>query len=99
MAITMAISAVISKKLQKPLTYEQLLALFKADLWKQAIDEEMQAFKDNFIWQIMDLPSDTKILDRKWVYRIKQRVDSKLSRYKARWVAKNYKQIYSINSN
>lgn len=34
MAINIAISVVVSKKIQKPLTYKQALALLKAELWK-----------------------------------------------------------------
>lgn len=97
MAINIAISAVVSKKLQEPLTYKQALESPKAKLWKQAMDEEVQALKDNHIWQVVDPSSNIKILGGKWVYKIKRRIDSKLFRYKARWVAKNYKQIYGID--
>ena len=97
MAVNMAMSAVVSEELQEPLTYEQALASPEAELRKQAIDEEVQALEDNYTWQIVDPPSDAKILAGKWVYKIKRGVDGKPSRYKARWVAKGYEQIYGID--
>ena len=52
------------------------------------MDEEVQALEDNHTWQIVDPPSDAKVLGGKWVYKIKRGVDGKPSRYKARWVVK-----------
>lgn len=60
------------------------------------MDEEVQALEENSTWQIIDLPSDAKILGGKWVYKIKCGLDSEPSRYKARWVARSYEQIYGI---
>ena len=97
MAVNMAISAVISKELQEPLTYEQALASLETELWKQAMNEEVQALEENHTWQIVDSPSNAKVLGGKWVYRIKRGVDGEPSRYKARWIAKGYEQIYGID--
>ena len=61
------------------------------------MDEEVQALEDNHTWQTVDPPSDASILGGKWVYKIKRGVDVKPSRYKARWVAKGYEQVYGID--
>lgn len=61
------------------------------------MNEEVQTLEDNYIWQIVNPPSNAKVMDGKWVYKIKHRVDNTPSRYKARWVVKGYEQIYSIN--
>lgn len=45
MAVNIAMSAVIFEEFQEPLTYKQALALLEAELWKQAINEEVQPLK------------------------------------------------------
>ena len=83
-AVNMAMSAVVSEELQEPLTYEQALASPEAELWKQAMNEEVEALEDSHTWQMVDSPSNAKVLGGKWVYKIKRGVDGKPSRYKAR---------------
>jgi hypothetical protein len=40
----------------------------------------------------VELPNDRKVVDCKWVYKLKKGVDDKVERYKARLVAKGYSQ-------
>lgn len=97
MAVNMAIFMVISNELQELLIYKQTLASLEVELWKQVMNEEVKAFEENHIWQIIDPLFDAKVLGSNQVYKIKREVNSKPSRYKVRQIAKDYKQIYSIN--
>lgn len=49
-ATSMAMSTFISEKSQELLIYEQALASRKPELWKQAINKEVQALRNNRIW-------------------------------------------------
>lgn len=54
--------------------------------WKEAMDEELQALIENHTWDLVPRPSDTSIIESKWVYTIKVKPDATLDRYKARMV-------------
>ena len=43
------------------------------------------------------LPSNHKAIGVKWVYKIKRTAEGEVSRYKARLIAKGYKQKFSID--
>lgn len=40
---------------------------------------------------------DHKSLRKKWVYKVKQDVDRKVARFKARWVVKSYLQQFGVD--
>ncbi|XP_070045834.1 uncharacterized mitochondrial protein AtMg00820-like [Nicotiana tomentosiformis] len=48
--------------------------------------QEFQALESNQTWEIIPLPPYKKDIPCKWVYKIKQRVDGSIERYKARLV-------------
>lgn len=59
--------------------------------WKQAIDEELQALKENNTWTLVsELPKGRKAINSMWVFSIKDEEES--IRYKARLVAKGCSQ-------
>lgn len=52
----------------------------------------MKVLTDNNTWSLSDLPSNRKLVDCKWVFRVKCKPDGTVDRYKARLVAKGYSQ-------
>jgi len=60
------------------------------DKWKEVMKDEMKELERNATWDLLELPSNNKIVGCKWVYKLKKGVDDKLERYKARLVAKGY---------
>lgn len=66
-----------------PKTYKQAM---EQTCWKEAMDEELQALIENHTWDLVPRPSDTSIIESKWVYTIKVKPDATLDRYKARMV-------------
>ncbi|CAJ2645987.1 unnamed protein product [Trifolium pratense] len=65
--------------------------------WIKAMNEELQAFQENFTWDIVSCPPDVKPIGCKWVYSVKLNSDGSLDRYKARLVALGNKQEYGID--
>jgi len=54
--------------------------------------EEIQAFEENQIWTIEDLPAGKKPI-RKWVYRVEYTSDGLIERYKAHLVIRVDHQV------
>jgi hypothetical protein len=51
----------------------------------------------NTTWHLVARKQGTNIIDCKWVYKIKRRVDGIVDKYKTRLVAKGFKQCYDID--
>ena len=58
---------------------------------------EYDALMKNQTCHLVPPKSGRNIIDCKWVYKIKKKVDGTIDRYKARFVAKGFKQSYGID--
>ena len=65
--------------------------------WKDAIREEMGTLEKNKTWEIVERSKGKNIVDRKWIFTLKYKVDGSLERHKARLVAKEYTQTYGVD--
>ena len=75
--------------LQEPHTFHEASS---NPLWQQAMKEELDALHKTRTWDLVDLPSGKSVIDCKWVYKIKTRLDDIVDRYKARLVARGFTQ-------
>lgn len=58
--------------------------------------KEYDSLMDNHTWILVPLPPGRKIIQCKWVYRIKYTSKGEIDKYKARLVAKGYSQLVGI---
>ena len=67
--------------------------------WIQAMQEELQQFRLNNVWELVKRPDPPKhnIIGTKWIYRNKQDEHGQVVRNKARLVAQGYPQIEGID--
>jgi hypothetical protein len=65
--------------------------------WKQAMEEEFSVLMKNGTWHLVLASQASNIIDCKWVYKVKRKVDGTIDRHKARLVAKGFKQRYDID--
>ena len=63
------------------------------------VQEQLNQFEWNEIWNLVPWPSDRPIIGTKWVYRNKLNKTKIVTRNKARLVAKGYCQEEGINFN
>lgn len=82
---------------QDPITVQEALSNPDKDKWIEAMEEELQAFRDNDAWEPVDnLPSDKTLVKCKWVFKRKVNSDNSV-RYRARLVAKGFTQKPGID--
>ena len=77
---------------EDPKDLEEALSQVDANLWKEAINDSMNSLETNRTWHLIDLPPHCKAIDYKWVLRKKLKPDGSVDKYKARLVAKDFKQ-------
>ena len=67
------------------------------DYWIVAMQEELNQFERNGVWELVEKPSDYPIIGTKWVFRNKLDENGIVIRNKARLVAKGYNQEEGID--
>ncbi|PKI49187.1 hypothetical protein CRG98_030423 [Punica granatum] len=65
--------------------------------WQATMAEELRALELNGTWTMSNLPPRKKLVDCKWVYKIKRHADGSIERYKARLVAKGFTQVEGVD--
>ena len=68
-----------------------------SDLWKKAMDEEMDSLDKNEAWNLVQLPARRKAVGSKWLFKKKLNAEGKVDNYKSRLVAKGYSQVEGID--
>jgi hypothetical protein len=81
----------------EPRTFNEAMSCPDADLWYVAMTEELKVFKKIGLYEVVEQPRDHKIVDSKWVYKIKCGPHGEIKCYKARLVAKGFTQVHGIN--
>ncbi|GJT56482.1 gag/pol polyprotein [Tanacetum coccineum] len=66
--------------------------------WRQAMKEEYDALMKNGTWSLVPRASNTNVVYGKWVYRLKRDKNGAITRYKARFVAKGFRQQPDIQN-
>ena len=65
--------------------------------WVTVMQEELNEFERNKVWQLVPRPKNRSIVGTKWVFRNKTDSDGIITRNKARLVAKGYSQQEGID--
>jgi hypothetical protein len=79
---------------REPLNHHEALGNEK---WKKAMDDEYSALLKNETWHLVLPKQGANVIDCKWVYKIKRKVDGTIDRYKVRLAAKGFKQWYRLD--
>ena len=65
--------------------------------WHQAMLDELKVLEKNKTWDLVPFPEGKKVVNYKWVYKVKQNPDGKVERYKVRLLVERYSQTYGID--
>ncbi|KAK2363159.1 putative mitochondrial protein [Trifolium repens] len=67
------------------------------DAWIVAMEEELNQFKRNDVWDLVPKPNHKNIIGTKWVYKNKLNEQGEVTRNKSRLVAQGYSQQEGID--
>lgn len=83
----------------EPQNYQQALNDKNSEKWKAAMKDEYTSLIKNNTWELVDRPKNTKLVDNKWVFKIKEAGNDSSKIFRARLVARGFTQEYGINYN
>ncbi|KAK4397615.1 Retrovirus-related Pol polyprotein from transposon RE1 [Sesamum angolense] len=69
----------------------------KAKQWKETVKSEMDSIVSNGTWVLVDLPPGYTTTGCKWIFKKKLKPDGSFDKFKARLVAKDFKQKKEID--
>ena len=69
----------------------------KGDLWKKAMEEEIESLRNKDMWDMVTLPDGRRPIGSKWVSKRKTNVVGHVERFKDRLVSKGYSQVEGVN--
>ncbi|KAL0284957.1 UNVERIFIED_CONTAM: Retrovirus-related Pol polyprotein from transposon TNT 1-94 [Sesamum angustifolium] len=75
-----------------PVTFKDAIASSEAKELKEAVKSEMDSIVSNGTWVLVDLPSGCTTIGCKWIFKKKLKPDGTVDKFKARLVAKDFKQ-------
>ena len=81
----------------QPRNFKEAITDHDYNKWTGAIQEEFNSLKDNKTWELVDRPSDQRVLQGKWIYRHKRGPHGEIIRYKARWVIRGDQQKEGVD--
>ena len=67
------------------------------DQWHRAMKDEVKALQDNGTWNLVRPPTDRDVIQGNWVYKVKVGPGDQMDKYKARFVAKRFKQVEGLD--
>ena len=65
--------------------------------WEQAMQEEYNSLLENKTWEVVNRPTNRKVLTGRWVFKRKLGSDGEVARHKARFVVRGFSQIYGLD--
>ena len=65
--------------------------------WKEAVNDEMESLISNRTWKLVDLLLGCKTIGCKWIFRKKLKLDGSIDKFKAKHVAKGFKQKTNLD--
>ena len=60
-------------------------------------ESEIGSMDENKVWTLVDLPDDRQSIENKWIFKRKTDTDSSVTIYKARIVAKGFRQVQGVD--
>ncbi|KAL0440846.1 UNVERIFIED_CONTAM: Retrovirus-related Pol polyprotein from transposon TNT 1-94 [Sesamum radiatum] len=79
-----------------PVTFKDAMASSEAKQWKEAVKSEMDSIVSNGTWVLVDLPPGCTTIRCKWIFKKKLKPDGSIDKFKAKLVAKGFKQKEGI---
>jgi len=83
--------------IMEPTTFTEAMESPYSKQWRLAMEEELDSHAQNGTWILVPPPANGRVLDCRWVFKVKYNTDTSVQRFKARLVVKGYRQRHGID--
>jgi hypothetical protein len=90
-----AFDAVTPADVPEPDTFDQAVTSAQRNEWRRAMDAELASQREHKTWNVVSrsaVPSSKRVLQSRWVFKLKRDANGNVARYKARVVVKGCAQ-------
>ncbi len=94
---TMSIGSAFVTEYKEPSSLESALVSSDSDKWIEAMEEEYRCLEQNKTWELVELPANRKVIDNRWVYKLKLKPTGQVDRYRARLVVRGFTQQFGTD--
>ena len=84
------------KNFIEPENFENAINSEQEDKWLEAMKTEIESLNETQTWDLVPKEKGQNIIPGRWVYKIKHDSNGNIDKFKARYVAKGFKQIEGI---
>ncbi|KAJ0489574.1 putative RNA-directed DNA polymerase [Helianthus annuus] len=85
------------ESIYEPLSFDDALNSPDKSKWLSAMKDEMDSLYKNKTWILVDKPKEQKLVDCKWIFKVKEGMPGEAPRFKARLVAKGFTQRAGVD--
>ena len=82
---------------KEPQSYKEAIASPHAEQWRNGMDKEIASLKENNTWTLVPAPRNSAVIPCRWQYKAKRDKEGNVVIFKARFVAKGFKQQHGID--
>jgi hypothetical protein len=82
---------------EPPQSYKEAMRRPDVEEWIRAMNDEIASLEGMDTWEVLPRPPHTRVLGGRWHFAYKYDEYGAIIRYKARYVAQGYKQIYNVD--
>ena len=82
---------------EEPSCYEEAMLRDDKLKWEKAMQSKMDSLHKNSTWELVHLPAGKRSLPCKWIYKLKVIDSASKPRYKARLLAKGFRQQEGVD--
>ena len=81
----------------EPTNYEEAMMSPDSAKWLEAMKSEMGSMYENKVLTLVDFPDVRQAIENKWIFRKKTDANGNVTVYKARLVAKSFRQVQGVD--
>ncbi len=81
----------------EPKSHTEAVTSENSSQWQAAMEDEMTSLNVNNTWELVDRQEEKKVIDCRWVYKVKQNADGSAGKFKARLVARGFTQEPNVD--
>ena len=86
-------------QIPEPRSWKEAMKSSDAASWKKAAEAEYQSLVKHHTWDMVPLPEGKKLVGGRWVFRAKHDEYGRIERFKGRYVAQGFSQVFGEDYN